>query len=314
MDFKQIEYFIAVAERRSFSRAAEALNVSQPALSRQVGLLEADLGQHLLYRNGRGVEPTEAGLRFIEHAQGLLALAQRAREDLRSMRDTPSGKVVIGLPPRVALVLTPLLVATFRQALPAASIAIAEGLSTQVREWLLTGRVDLALLYDPPPAPQLAYESLFGEDLVLAAAPSSIYRLPRQVRIEHLARYPLIMPSHPHALRSLVTRVCRAQGVQLDVVAEVDAVHTIVELASQGHACAVLPRSAVQGPHAERRFDVAALVAPRVTNDLVLALPRQRHATRLADATANLVRGLDLAPLFATGTPAPQKARKKTQA
>ena len=102
MDLKQIEYFLRVAERRSFSRAAEMLDVAQPTLSRQVRLLEQELGQHLLYRNGRGVEPTEAGLRFVEHARALLALAERAREDLRSLRETPAGKVSVGLPPRIA--------------------------------------------------------------------------------------------------------------------------------------------------------------------------------------------------------------------
>ena len=78
------------------------LDVAQPTLSRQVRLLEQELGQHLLYRNGRGVEPTEAGLRFVEHARALLALAERAREDLRSLRETPAGKVSVGLPPRIA--------------------------------------------------------------------------------------------------------------------------------------------------------------------------------------------------------------------
>ena len=127
------------------------LDVAQPTLSRQVRLLEQELGQHLLYRNGRGVEPTEAGLRFVEHARALLALAERAREDLRSLRETPAGKVSVGLPPRIARVLTPPLVQAFRREFPGASIAVAEGLSAQVREWLLAGRVDLALLYDPAP-------------------------------------------------------------------------------------------------------------------------------------------------------------------
>ncbi|MGE8673215.1 MAG: LysR family transcriptional regulator, partial [Achromobacter kerstersii] len=94
MDLKQIEYFVRVAERRSFSRAAEMLDVAQPTLSRQVRLLELELGQHLLYRNGRGAEPTEAGLRFLEHARALLTLAERAKEDLQTLRETPTGKVV----------------------------------------------------------------------------------------------------------------------------------------------------------------------------------------------------------------------------
>ncbi|MBR8656228.1 LysR family transcriptional regulator [Achromobacter sp. Marseille-Q0513] len=299
MDLKQIEYFLRVAERRSFSRAAEMLDVAQPTLSRQVRLLEQELGQHLLYRNGRGVEPTEAGLRFVEHARALLALAERAREDLRSLRETPAGKVSVGLPPRIARVLTPPLVQAFRRGFPDASIAVAEGLSAQVREWLLAGRVDLALLYDPAPSPQLAYESLFREDLVLVAAAGRQPPLPPRVRVAELPRYPLVLPSLPNAIRTLVESSCRAQGLRLTVAAEVDAVQTIVELAAQGDAYAILPRSAVVGPAAEHTLSLCEIEAPRITNNLVLASARHRPATRLASATADLIRGLGLAALFA---------------
>ena len=195
------------------SRAAEMLDVAQPTLSRQVRLLEQELGQHLLYRNGRGVEPTEAGLRFVEHARALLALAERAREDLRSLRETPAGKVSVGLPPRIARVLTPPLVQAFRREFPGASIAVAEGLSAQVREWLLAGRVDLALLYDPAPSPQLACESLFREDLVLAAAPALGPRCPHASRsgpgrLSAGAAQPA--QRHPHTGRQRLPRPGRA--------------------------------------------------------------------------------------------------------
>jgi LysR family nitrogen assimilation transcriptional regulator len=302
MDLKQIEYFLCVAERRSFSRAAELLGLSQPSLSRQVGLLETELGQHLLVRHGRGVEPTEAGLRFMEHASALLALAARAKEDLQSLRTSPSGKVVIGLPPRVAMVLTPPLVKRFGEAFPGASIAVAEGLSVQVREWLLAGRVDLALLYDPPSSPQLTFESVFREELVLVAASSSrTPPLPRAVTVAQMAAYPLILPRSPNSIRALVDSVCRSNGVRLNVVAEIDAVHTIVELTAQGHACAILPRSSVRGPALASALSIAAIGEPRILNDLVLATARNRPLTRLANATAGLVRGLDMAGLFGPG-------------
>lgn len=298
MDLKQIEYFLRVAERRSFSRAAEQLGIAQSSLSRQVGLLEKELKQHLFVRNGRGVEPTEAGLRFMEHARALLALAERTKEDLQSLRDSPSGKVVIGLPPRVAVVATPLLLLAFRKAYPAAAITVAEGLSAQVREWLLAGRVDLALLYDPPPSPQLAYESLLREDLVLVAAASQEPPLPAQVEVARLGDYPLILPSLPNAIRALVESVCRSTGTRLNVVAEIDAVHTIVELAAMGHGCAVLPRSSVRFVASSNPLSIAAIANPVIRNDLVLATPRNRPVTRLAAGTAQLTRELDLARLF----------------
>ncbi|WP_235597918.1 LysR substrate-binding domain-containing protein [Bordetella holmesii] len=295
MDLKQIEYFVNVAERRSFSRAAEALDVAQPTLSRQVRLLELELEQHLLYRNGRGVEPTEAGLRFLGHARGLLALAARAREDLRGLRASPSGKVVVGLPPRIARVLTPPLVATFRQTFPDAAITVAEGLSAQMREWLLSGRVDLALLYDPPATPQLATELLLREELVLVAPRQRQPPLPAHIPLAALTDIPLILPSSPNAIHTLVEGVCRRHGVRLNVVTEVDAVQTIVELASQGQACAILPRSAALD---DRALAVCHIESHPLRNQLVLATPRQRPATRLAEATARLMRSMDVQALL----------------
>ncbi|WP_233830191.1 LysR family transcriptional regulator [Paraburkholderia sp. ZP32-5] len=298
MDLKRLEYFLQVAESRSLSRAGERLGISQPSLSRQIGLLEQELGQHLLVRNGRGVEPTEAGLRLMEHARALLALAARAKEDLQTFQRAPTGKVVVGLPPRIARVLTSSLVQRFGERFPDASISVAEGLSTSMREWLLAGRVELALLYDPPASPQLAFESLFREDLVLVTATSGRLRLPARVKVDDLERYPLILPSQPNAIRSLVEKVCRSRGVHPNVVAEVDAVETITELAAQGYACAILPRSAVRGPQMESSLAIGTLVSPGIKNDLVLATPRSRPMTQLALGCAELIRTLDIGKLF----------------
>lgn len=298
MDLKQIEYFLHVAELRSFSRAAERLGLSQPSISRQIGLLEQELGQHLLARNGRGVEPTEAGLQLMEHARALLALAARAKEDLQNFRGAPTGKVVIGLPPRIARVLTSILVQQFGQHFPEASIAVAEGLSTQMREWLLAGRLDLALLYDPPTSPQLTYESLFREELILATAASRSGRMPSRVKVDDLGNYPLILPSQPQAIRGLVDAACRPRGVRLNIVAEIDAVETIVELATQGQAYVILPHSAIRSPAMQQALAIARIVSPAIRNDLVLATPRNRPITRLAAGAADLIRTLDIARLF----------------
>jgi LysR family nitrogen assimilation transcriptional regulator len=298
VDLKQIEYFLRVAELRSFSRAAEYLNISQSALSRQVRLLELDLRQHLLYRNGRGVEPTEAGERFVGYAKALLQLVDRAREDMQSMQDAPSGKVTLGLPPRVAHVLTPPMVLAFRKQFPQGAISVAEGLSAQTREWLITGRVDIALLYDPPPSPLLGYETLFREELVLVCARTQTPALPASVTVAELANYPLILPSQPNAIRTLTERVCGSQNVRLNVVAEVDAVHTITELAAQGHAYAILPESAVVLEANPDAFATARITSPAIRNNLVLAVPRSRPMTRLAVATAALIRGTDFPSLF----------------
>ena len=280
------------------------LDVAQPTLSRQVRLLEQELGQHLLYRNGRGVEPTEAGLRFVEHARALLALAERAREDLRSLRETPAGKVSVGLPPRIARVLTPPLVQAFRREFPGASIAVAEGLSAQVREWLLAGRVDLALLYDPAPSPQLACESLFREDLVLAAAPGARPALPARVAVRTWARIRWCCPARPTpsahwSTASAAPRACACRWRPRS---------------TRCRPSSSWPRRAMPAPscHAQPPGDRR----PSTRWRWPISSPPHRQqpgagdrpppsSTRLASATAKLIRGLELRALFA-----PAKALK----
>jgi len=95
VNLKQLEYFVAVAELGSFSKAAVILNIAQPALSRQVRLLETDLHVTLLMRNGRGVVLTEAGKRLFTHSVGILQLVSSVREDIEASRDVPSGRIVV---------------------------------------------------------------------------------------------------------------------------------------------------------------------------------------------------------------------------
>ncbi len=156
MDLRQLESFATVADCGSVSRAATALHLSQPSISRQLSLLEADLGQRLFERHGRGVRLTPAGQALLVHARTLLEGARQARRQLMDMNEEPSGRVVVGLPHRVATGLCVPLVERFRQKLPNAMISISEGLSLSLREDLLQGRIDLALLFDPAPTPLMS--------------------------------------------------------------------------------------------------------------------------------------------------------------
>ena len=126
MNLKQLEYFVRVAELGSFSKAALLLNIAQPALSRQVRLLETDLRVALLLRNGRGVVLTELGQRLFDSSVGILQLVARVREDIDTSRDEPAGRIVVGLPPSMGRLLTLPLVEAFRRRLPKARLAIVE--------------------------------------------------------------------------------------------------------------------------------------------------------------------------------------------
>lgn len=300
MDLKQLGYFVAVADAGSFSRAAVALNLAQPTLSRQVGLLEADLGQRLLERTGRGATPTEAGEALLVHARRMLEAADRAREALRELASSPGGRVTVGLPPRVAVSLGAALVTRFRERFPRAVITVSEGLSTHLREWLIAGRLDLALLFDPPPSPLLACEPLLRESL-LFVAPAGGPPLPARMRFAALADWPLVLPSAPNAIRSLVDAVARPRRIALQVVAEVGSVQTVVRLVQQGVGCTVLPESALPPAGSGPALRRAPIIAPVVRNNLVLAQPKARPATRLLRETASLLKALDFGALGSPG-------------
>jgi len=169
MDLRQLQYFVAVVEQGSFSRAAVSLNLAQPSVSRQVALLETELGQRLLERTGRTVTPTAAGNALLAHARVMLNASAQAVSDLRQMGEDPVGRVVVGLPNWVAMAICVPLIRQFRQRFPRAVLSIVEGLSPAIQDGLIAGRIDLALLFDPAPTPLLAYEELMREPMVLIA-------------------------------------------------------------------------------------------------------------------------------------------------
>ncbi|MES2187121.1 MAG: LysR family transcriptional regulator [Pseudomonadota bacterium] len=288
MDLRQLGYFVCVVEAGSFSRAAVALNLAQPTLSRQIALLEADLGQRLFVRTGRGTEPTEAGAVLLLHARTMLNAADDARQALQDMAASPGGRVVVGLPPRVAHGMGSRLVELFRERFPRAVISVSEGLSLQLREWLLAGRLDLALLFDPPPSPQLDCRLLLQERLMLVGPPGQ--KLPKNVKLADLPDYPMVLPN---ATRPVVEAVLRPRRIELHILAEVGAVQTAIAMVGKGLGYAILPENALSANEQGDKLTRAGIGPPAIHNNLVLAVPLARPATRLTRATAELLTSLD---------------------
>lgn len=286
MDLTRLSYFVAVAEAGSFSRAAAALHLSQPALSRQVLLLEEGLGQKLLERTGRGVALTESGRALLQHAQGIFALAAQAESDMQDRLRSPRGRVTIGLPPWVARAIAADLVQGFLQEYPDVTICIEENLSVSLREWLMAGRLDLALLFDPPNSPQIMTETLLREPLMLVSSAA----LPSKMRLSAVAQRGLVMARGPNALRRLLESYTEPRGLPLRLLAEVDSVHTVLSLVARGMGDSVLPWSAAKEWASPLSLHVAQVVAPVIRNCLVLAVPRARPATRVTRFAEQLLK------------------------
>jgi LysR family nitrogen assimilation transcriptional regulator len=294
MDLKQIEYFVRVAELGSFTRAAAALDVAQPALSRQVRLLEVELRQNLLIRNGRGALPTEAGKLLLEHGRGILHQVERAREELGRVRGALAGRVAVGLPPTIARMMAVPLIHAFRRSMPQASLSLTEGLSTGMVESLSSGRLDIALLYNAAPSPEIELTPLFQEELFLVQARRAGTRedAARAVSLTDLAQVPLVIPSRPNAIRMQVEAELAAQGLKPTIALEVDSVASILELVADGAGSAVLAGHAVRNSGQPRAFAARPIGSPRVHSAVAMAVSAQRPTTLTQQATQELIRQL----------------------
>ena len=292
MDLKQLEYFVRVAELGSFTRAAQALNIAQPALSRQVRLLEVELRQNLLVRNGRGATPTQAGQLLLEHGRGILHQVERAREELGRVRSGLSGRVALGLPPSVARMLTVPLTRAFRQRMPEAQLSISEGLSTAMQENLQNGRLDIAVLYNPNQVPGIEHTPLVQEELLLVQPrPPGLQEdpPPPPISLQEVATLPLVIPTRPNAIRMHVESEMAAIGCRPHIALEIDGVSAILDLVADGAGYAILSRNAVMRSVRPSAFAVRQLSEPALHIQLTTAISSLRPTTLTQQATLALI-------------------------
>ena len=295
MDLKQLEYFVRVAELGSFTKAAIALDIAQPALSRQVRLLEVELRQNLLTRNGRGALPTEAGKLLLAHGRGILHQVERAREQLGRVRGALAGRVAVGLPSSLARVLTVPLTRAFRAEMPDATLSISEGLSVAMQESLVNGRLDIAVLYNTQPGSEVDISPLLEEDLLLVQArPPGLLGdpdpEPGPVTLKDVAQLPLVIPSRPNAIRMHVESEMANLGCRLKIALEIDGVSAILDLVADGAGSAVLSRNAVASSVRPSAFTVRTIVQPALRTKVSLATSAFRPVTLTQQATLELIR------------------------
>ena len=293
MDLKQLEYFVRVAELGSFTRAAQVLGIAQPALSRQVRLLEVELRQNLLDRNGRGATPTEAGQLLLEHGRGILHQVERAREELGRVRSGLTGRVALGMPPSVARVLTVPLTRAFRQRLPEAQLSISEGLSTAMQENLLNGRLDIAVLYNPSAMPGVEHRALLEEELLLVQPrPPGLQEdpPPPPLALREVAALPLVIPSRPNAIRMHVEAQMAAIGCRPNIALEIDGVSAILDLVADGAGCAILSRNAVMRSVRPSAYTTRPIKEPELRIGLSTSTSSLRPSTLTQQATLELLQ------------------------
>ncbi|RYY05538.1 MAG: LysR family transcriptional regulator, partial [Alphaproteobacteria bacterium] len=236
MDIHQIRCFQRVAELRSFTAAAKHLNITQPALSRQVQSLEDDLGTQLLLRTTRGVQPTAAGQVMMEMGANLLDYVEGIRRAVTSAANDPAGEVVVGLPPSLSGSLAPCLIEECRTQLPLVRIRIIEGLSMFIEEWLALGRIDLAILTHRP-GMTMTQTPLCEEDLVLVGRACQADGSLRSISFDDMANLTLVMT---RGFKDVLNQQMPS-GRHLRCDLEMDSISAIRNVLATSDRCTVLP-------------------------------------------------------------------------
>ncbi|MFJ2770376.1 LysR family transcriptional regulator [Streptomyces sp. NPDC087300] len=243
MQFQQLHYFVAVAETRHFTRAAEEVHVSQPSLSQQIRALENELGAELFSRARGNITLTDAGETLLPLARRILADADTARIEVQELAQLRRGRIRLGATPSVCTGLLPDVLRAFHDRHPGIQLLIEEGGSHDLVRELARGALDLALvvLPLPSPSPALTTLELLREDLVVVSAPTA-RGLGGSVRIADLQGERLVMFRHGYDLRELTVAACRAAGFEPEFAVEGGEMDAVLGFVRAGLGVAVVPR------------------------------------------------------------------------
>jgi LysR family nitrogen assimilation transcriptional regulator len=263
MDIRQLKYFVAIVDSSSLSKAAERLFVAQPSLSAQISNLEADLKTQLLIRSPQGVTPTEAGKALYRHARDVLRRMEQIRREVQEGSGSESGVVAIGFPTTIASLLATPLFKRVRQKYPGIRLQIFESMSGYITELLANGRLDLAILFRDTESLGVSLHPLFDESLYVVGHGVDSLKVDDAVcPLQYLGNVPMVAPGPSNGLRLLIERAFSRAEVDLNIVADIDSLPTLLDIAESGEACTILPASALARRHFENRPPVRKIVDP----------------------------------------------------
>ena len=279
MDLRQLTTFMQVAELGSLSKASDRLRIAQPALSRQIRLLEEDLKVTLFTRHGRGMVLTHAGEMLRERAGGILRQIEETRADLSLEAGAVRGQVILGVPPTVGDVLATRLIERFLQRYPQVRLRVVTAFSGYLLDWLHSSEIDIAVLYGTEQGANIRFTPLLVENLYFVTQGGAAAGQHAAIPFAELSRQKLILPGPQHGLRILIEKEAERKGLPLTIPVEVDALQVLKGLVDAGIGGTVLPMPAVHQEVLAGRLAVFSVVEPHLSRKLVIARPMGRKAS-----------------------------------
>ena len=244
MDLQQLRYFVTVAEVENITLAAHTLRVAQSAVSRQIRLLEEELGAVLLQRAGRGVKLTETGERLRHRATDLIRQADDIRADIRNRGNAPSGILRIGANASLGDLVFPSLAKSYTSAFPKVRLHLVTDMTMHIQEALRKGALDCAVIAFPDRDPSLTVQRIAGESIHLVSHRSNDLGWGPGCTVKQLASVPLLLPGLPHRERLGYERLAAAKGHTLQCRMEADSLSVLRDLAQMGLGHLLLPSTA----------------------------------------------------------------------
>ena len=289
MDLKQLRAFLTVAETGNVTRAAEVLHLVQPAVSRQLRLLEEDIGAPLFDRGRHGMALTPAGQSLVGYARRAMLELERARAEIGGTANGVNGLVTLGLLPSTIDMLSSPLIAAMAAEYPGVRVRIAMGYAGTLLRWLESGEVDAALLYGAARSAEVQTTPLIEEALWVIGPKEAKLRKNKPVPLAKLAGMKVVLPSAPHGIRALVEHACTVANVTLDICAETNALSVQRSLVLGGHGLTILPPIAVAEDLRTGKLSGAPLADPPIARTIVLALPANRATGRHVRCAVDLL-------------------------
>lgn len=310
MELRQLRYFVAISECGSFSKAAERVFVAQSALSHQTAQLEDEIGTRLFHRSRRGIELTEAGKRFLPHAVSILRQSEEAMASARSTTNEPRGKVIFGLPHSASNALALPLLREVRRQFPAIQLELTEELTGNLSRQLITGQINLAVLFDDGHLSDFEFTPLLRERMYLIESAQDATRQAQSITLQQVLALPLILPASPHGVRPIIERAAAQAGLASpQVFADISSISILRTSLLAGLGRTVLPLMPLKQELETGLLRATAVIDPPLERMLALCwskhIPTSSASQAVARLTHQLIRQLcaDQAWLGASAMP-----------
>jgi LysR family transcriptional regulator, nitrogen assimilation regulatory protein len=281
MDIKQLRSFVTISETKNITKAATLLNIVQPAVSRQIHLLEEELGVELFERGRHGMHPTHEGKILEGYARRVLKEIETAKEELTSVTGAITGTINIGILASLSELFSISLMKVITKKYPDVTLRLTVGYSGHLKEWLEAGDIDVALIYGSVSSKFLEIQPLVREQLWLIAPPNAELNEHKPITLDQISKYSLILPYAPHRLRTLIEQVFLSEKYDLKIGVEINDLNIQKQLVKEGLGYTILPLVSVKNDLIRQSIKVAPINHPDFTREIALALPNTRHISRL---------------------------------